>query len=54
MLEQYHNRIEAELERFLEVDDLAPLLTESMRYALLNGGKRIRPSLMLAVCEMLG
>ncbi|MBI4372589.1 MAG: polyprenyl synthetase family protein [Candidatus Omnitrophica bacterium] len=27
---------------------------EAMRYAVLNGGKRIRPLLCLAVCQMLG
>lgn len=54
MLERYRKRIETELGRILYCDSLAPLFTESMRYALLNGGKRIRPSLMLAVCEMLG
>ena len=30
------------------------LLCESMRYSLLAGGKRIRPVLLLAACEMLG
>lgn len=29
------------------------LLSESMRYSLLAGGKRIRPVLLLAACEML-
>ena len=29
-------------------------LSEAMRYSLLAGGKRIRPVLLLAVCEMLG
>ena len=29
-------------------------LCESMRYSLLAGGKRIRPVLLLAVCDMLG
>jgi len=27
---------------------------DAMRYSLLAGGKRLRPVLMLAVCEMLG
>lgn len=54
MLDRYRDRIETELERILASDGLAPLLAESMRYALLDGGKRIRPSLLLAVCEMLG
>ncbi len=30
------------------------LLCDSMRYSLLAGGKRIRPVLLLAACEMLG
>ena len=29
-------------------------LCEAMRYSLLAGGKRVRPVLLLAVCEMLG
>lgn len=54
MLKRYRDRIEKELAAILVDTGLAPVLAESMRYALLNGGKRIRPSLMLAVCEMLG
>ncbi len=30
------------------------LLTDSMRYSLLAGGKRLRPAMLLASCEMLG
>jgi len=30
------------------------LLCESMRYSLLAGGKRVRPVLLLAACDMLG
>jgi hypothetical protein len=29
-------------------------LTEGMRYSLLAGGKRVRPALCLAACEMVG
>ena len=29
-------------------------LSETMRYSLLAGGKRVRPVLLLAACEMLG
>ena len=54
MLTRYRSMIEAELEKTAQIADLSPLLSESMRYALLNGGKRIRPSLLLMVCEMLG
>ncbi|MBR0507571.1 MAG: polyprenyl synthetase family protein [Clostridia bacterium] len=47
-------RIERALCAYMDVDDAAPLLNESMRYSLLDGGKRIRPYLLLRVCEMLG
>ncbi len=30
------------------------LLVDSMRYSLLAGGKRLRPVMLLAACEMLG
>mmetsp|Transcript_9190 Transcript_9190/g.26324 ORF Transcript_9190/g.26324 Transcript_9190/m.26324 type:complete len:367 (-) Transcript_9190:514-1614(-) len=41
------------------LDESIPLhypevISESMRYALLGGGKRIRPALCLAACEMVG
>ncbi len=47
-------RIEQALCACMDADDAAPLLNESMRYSLLDGGKRIRPYLLLRVCEMLG
>ena len=53
MLEQERIRIERALDAYLH-DDSAPLLTESMRYSLLDGGKRIRPCLLLLVARMLG
>lgn len=41
------------------LDEAVPLvypeqLTESMRYSLLAGGKRVRPALCLAACELVG
>ncbi|KAG2452793.1 hypothetical protein HYH02_003022 [Chlamydomonas schloesseri] len=41
------------------LDDAVPLkypetLNESMRYSLLAGGKRVRPALCLAACELVG
>ncbi len=43
------------------LDDVVPLadnyqseIYEAMRYSLLSGGKRIRPVLCMAVCDMLG
>ena len=47
-------RIEQALRAYMDADDSAPLLLESMRYSLLDGGKRIRPYLLLRVSEMLG
>ena len=42
--------IEAALERFVPLDAPARL-GEAMRYAVLDGGKRLRPLLVLATCE---
>ena len=53
MLEQERSRIEQALDAYL-IDDAAPLLSESMRYSLLDGGKRIRPCLLLLTARMLG
>ena len=47
-------RIEAALRSYMEHDGSAPLLNESMTYGLLDGGKRIRPQLLLLVTAMLG
>ena len=54
MLKQYLAIIESELPHQMKKEGLAPLLTESMEYGLLSGGKRIRPCLLLHVCKMLG
>ena len=48
------DRIEHALAGYMASDLSASLLTESMSYSLLDGGKRIRPRLMLLVSEMLG
>lgn len=53
MLEHERAAIEQALTEYL-CDDAAPLLSESMRYSLLDGGKRIRPCLLLLVARMLG
>lgn len=60
--EEYVGIVEATLEelfpeRTQECPDeggMPAKLCESMRYSLLAGGKRIRPVLLLAVCDMLG
>lgn len=44
-----------ELERRLQMDDPRdPVLAHAMRYSASSGGKRIRPTLVLEVCRMLG
>ncbi len=54
---EYRTAIEAELNRLLPEKgrgDIPALLRNSMRYSLLAGGKRLRPVLLLAACDMLG
>ena len=47
--------IEYSLPTFLpEADKYTSLLEESENYSLSAGGKRLRPCIMMAVCEMLG
>lgn len=50
---EWKPRIETELERILDqrAEGPAQVLEEAMRYAVLGGGKRFRPLLMLAVCR---
>lgn len=53
----YRAAIEAALEEALPLpddEDLAAPVREAMRYSLLCGGKRIRPMLTLAFCELCG
>ncbi len=57
MLDVYREAIEEALELALpapEEGDPAAVVTEAMRYSLLGGGKRIRPALVLAFCELCG
>ena len=60
---RYVGMVEEAIERLLpETSEICPkeegvipqYLCQSMRYSLLAGGKRIRPVLLLAACEMLG
>ncbi len=52
-LAQYSARVETALTHYL--DDPAsvqyPIIFEAMRYAAVGGGKRMRPALVLALCE---
>lgn len=53
----YREQIEKALEEALPApspQDPAGLVAEAMRYSLLSGGKRVRPVLTLAFCELCG
>merc|ERR1740138_341911 len=48
-------RVEAALDDSLHVTcPEVKIITDSMRYSLLAGGKRIRPIMCIAACEMFG
>ena len=53
---KYREFVESELDRIAsnEAAAIYPTLKDAMFYSLEAGGKRIRPCLVLAVCEMLG
>lgn len=46
--------VDAHLDRFLSSLDLASSLRDAIRYALLGGGKRLRPCLALECCAAVG
>lgn len=50
----YTAMTESMLEVLLSQVDTPPVLYDSMAYSLLGGGKRLRPVLCLAACELLG
>jgi farnesyl diphosphate synthase len=54
-LQDYQSRVESALDNWLPPSDLEPhSLHEAMRYAVLGGGKRIRPVLVYASGEAFG
>ena len=53
-MKDYLPLVEAALDRYSAAFDLPELFTQSMRYSLLSGGKRIRACLCLACCELMG
>ena len=61
-LKEYANIVETRLQAIIPEmpensfagGEMPELLARSMRYSLLAGGKRLRPSMMLAAMEMLG
>ena len=51
-LDLRRKEVESALERFLDNPPAPPpVITEAMRYSLLGGGKRLRPSIVLASAE---
>lgn len=53
-LKQYGLRVERALDRWLPAADILPgRLHEAMRYAVLDGGKRVRPALVYAAGQAL-
>lgn len=54
ILSPYRSRIDTELTRHLTLGDTPATLAEAMRYAVFNGGKRIRPCLVYLATEALG
>jgi len=54
ILAEKAEEVEASLEELMELnEEIAPQLTEAMKYSLLSGGKRIRPILSLLTAELL-
>lgn len=53
-IESYRSCIEAEIGRFIQAMGEKNRLRDACEYALLNGGKRLRPLLVLLVAEGLG
>ena len=53
-LDVYINKVNTELERvFAEEQCLQRSVYDAMRYSIMAGGKRLRPVLCMAVCDML-
>ncbi|MFN3361188.1 MAG: geranylgeranyl diphosphate synthase CrtE [Pseudanabaenaceae cyanobacterium] len=52
-LDRYRQQVEAALDAYLPLG-YPPKIYEAMRYSLLAGGKRLRPILVLASCELCG
>lgn len=52
--ERFEALLPATEKDFFALGSMPGLLVDSMRYSLLAGGKRLRPAMLLAACEMLG
>jgi geranylgeranyl diphosphate synthase, type II len=54
MFEEYKSRIESALHEYIEQMGEKSILRDACGYALTNGGKRLRPILVLMIAEILG
>ena len=54
LLAAHQQRVVAQLENCLLAGDIPETLLAAMRYAVFNGGKRIRPSLVYLAAGVLG
>jgi geranylgeranyl pyrophosphate synthase len=53
-LSAYATLIDQKLGELLSSESIPPVLAESMAYSVFSGGKRLRPSLCMAACELCG
>lgn len=54
-LNEYTMDFEENIKNYINsVDEMHAVLHKAMKYSLLSGGKRIRPVVMLAFCDLLG
>lgn len=52
-IKTYRHRVDEQLKSSLVHNSIEPLLQDAMRYALFNGGKRVRPLLVYLVNQLL-
>lgn len=55
LLAQYQSRVEQAITSRLDArQGISPILQRAMQYSVLNGGKRLRPTLVYLSCELMG
>ena len=54
ILQPIAQQVEQDLSDWLTDDDAPPELAEAMRYAVLGGGKRLRPGLVYLAAQAVG
>ncbi len=53
-VELWRQRVDHQLDQYLQQSVAAPQLFDAMHYSTFNGGKRLRPILVYAACEAVG